>query len=111
MEVNKTQYMRMGLGMCGIAVSDITAEIIIRVYEELQKMGGDFSLRDASRIESEVTQKYEESNNFLSIKAIEDFYDDTINQIHTRSEEDPVTPDMIVKALKNLIETHKEDPT
>ena len=44
-------------------------------------------------------------------KAIEDFYDDTIDQIHTRPEEDPVTPDMIAKALKKLIETHKEDPT
>ena len=111
MESNSTQYMRMGLGMCGIGVSDITAEIIIRTYEEIQRMKGDFSLEDAARIETEVIKKYEEHNKFLSLKAIEDFYDDTIEQIHTRPEEDPVTPEMIAKAFKKLIETHKEDPT
>lgn len=101
----------MGLGMCGIGVSDITSEIIIRIYEEIQRLKGDFSLEDAARIETEVIKKYKEKNNFLLLKLIEDFYDDTIGQIHTRPEEDPVTPDMIAKALKKLIETHKEDPS
>lgn len=109
MKLDKAQYMRIGLGMCGIGVGDVTAEIIVRTYEEIQKMEGNFSLEDAARIEAEVNLKY--GIKFLPIKVIEDFYDDTIDQIHTRPKEDPVTPDMIAKALKNLIEIHKEDPT
>lgn len=111
MEPTKVEYMRMALGICGLGVSDMTAEIIVRVYQGIEKMGGEFSLMDAAKIEAEVQEKYYSQQKLIPIKKLEDLYDDTVDQLHTRPEEDPLTPEMIIDAMAKVIETHKEDPT
>jgi hypothetical protein len=57
-EKQKTTYMRLGLGLAGVVVDDITAEKIWRIYEDLYFKKGDFSMRDVLKIESEVSIKH-----------------------------------------------------
>ena len=105
------QYMRLGLAMCGVGVSNCTAEIILRVFEASKRMGGDFDLMTASKIQADVEEKY--ARKFvphITIDGLEKFYDDTVDQFHTRSEDDPLTPNMFLDALRNLIEHHKDIP-
>lgn len=46
------------LGMCRISVDDITAEIIFETYKKVLELGGEFSLRDSSKIVCYVQEKY-----------------------------------------------------
>jgi hypothetical protein len=55
----KVQYMRIGLSLCGIPVSDRVAEIIVEVNEGIQKKKGEFSITDAVDIELRVNRKYD----------------------------------------------------
>jgi hypothetical protein len=57
-EKQKTTFMRVGLGLAGVIVDEMTAEKIWRIYEDLYFKKGDFSMRDALKIESEVSFKY-----------------------------------------------------
>jgi hypothetical protein len=108
---NDVQHMRIALGMCGIGVSNCTAEIILRTFEATDRMGGDFDLMTAAKIQTEVEEKYAQKfTPGITINGLEEFYNDTVNQIHSRGEEDPLTVDMIIKALSNLIETHRDIP-
>jgi hypothetical protein len=51
-------YMKAALALSGI-VSDIpTCEIIALTFDQLQKLGGDFSLKDAAKIKTHVIEKY-----------------------------------------------------
>lgn len=109
-EDKEVQYMRIALGMCGVGVSNCTAEIILRVFEETKRMGGDFDLATAAKIQVEAEEKYTKIIPCVSISGLEKFYDDTVDQLHTRGDKDPLTPDMIITALKELIETHKDIP-
>lgn len=105
------QYMRLALGMCGIGVSNCTTEMILRVFAATKKMKGDFDLMTAAKIQVETEEKY--ASKFIpsiTIEGMDKFYDDTIDQLHTRSAEDPLTVDMILNALKNLIENHRDIP-
>jgi hypothetical protein len=105
------QYMRVALGMCGVGVSNCTAEIILRVFEATKKMGGDFDLMTAAKIQTETEEKYiQKFTASITVKGLEEFYDDTVEQLHTRSEDDPLTVTMMMDALKNLIEHHKDIP-
>jgi hypothetical protein len=105
------QYMRVALGMCGVGVSNCTAEIILRVFEATKKMGGDFDLMTAAKIQTETEEKYTQKfTASITVKGLEEFYDDTVDQLHTRSEDDPLTVTMMMDALKNLIEHHKDIP-
>lgn len=105
------QYMRISLGMCGVGVSNCTAEIILKVFEVTKKMGGDFDLETAAKIQTEIEEKYTRKfTSSITVKGLEEFYDDTVDQFHTRSEDDPLTVNMIMDALKNLIEQHKDIP-
>ena len=105
------QYMRVALGMCGVGVSNCTAEIILRVFEATKKMGGDFDLMTAAKIQTETEEKYAQKfTASITVKGLEEFYDDTVDQLHTRSEDDPLTVKMMMDALKNLIEHHKDIP-
>ena len=105
------QYMRVALGMCGVGVSNCTAEIILRVFESTKKMGGDFDLMTAAKIQTETEEKYTQKfTASITVKGLEEFYDDTVDQLHTRSEDDPLTVTMMMDALKNLIEHHKDIP-
>lgn len=54
--------MRLGLGLAGVVVDDVTAEKIWRIYEDLIFKKGDFSMRDVIKIESEVVGKYKRRN-------------------------------------------------
>lgn len=54
--------MRLGLGLAGVVVDDVTAEKIWRIYEDLIFKKGDFSMRDVIKIESEVAVKYKRRN-------------------------------------------------
>jgi len=58
LEKQKTTFMRLGLGLAGVVVDDVTAEKIWRIYEDLTFKKGDFSMRDVIKIESEVSVKY-----------------------------------------------------
>lgn len=57
-EKEKTKYLRSALGLSGVAVNDYMAEMIWRMYESLQEKGGDFNLRDASKIEAFMNEKF-----------------------------------------------------
>jgi len=54
----KTNYMRIGLGLASVTVNNMTAELIVKIYDGVLEMGGQFSLNDAAKIEVEVTEKY-----------------------------------------------------
>jgi len=58
-EAQKTQYTRSALGLAGVAVNDFSAELIWRLYEKLQELGGNFSLRDSAAIEAFMHEKYD----------------------------------------------------
>lgn len=55
----KTNYLRIGLGLSGVVVNDFTAEIIWRTVEGLQKKKGEFSVSDQVEIEMLVKGKLE----------------------------------------------------
>lgn len=110
-EDKQVQYMRVALGMCGIGVSNCTAEIILKVFEATNRMGGDFDLETASKIQVETEEKY--AQRFIpsiTVEGLDRFYDDTIDQLHTRNPEDPLTVEMVLNALKHLIEEHRDIP-
>ena len=110
-EDKQIQHMRIALGMCGIGVSNCTAEIILKVFEATNRMGGDFDLMTAAKIQVETEEKYAQKfTPSISVEGLDRFYDDTVNQLHSRSEEDPLTVDMILNALKHLIEEHRDIP-
>jgi hypothetical protein len=54
----KVDYMRIGMALVGISVNNLTAEIMVKMYEGITEKGGDFNLHDAVKIEFEVTGKY-----------------------------------------------------
>lgn len=93
--MDKISATRIGLGMCGLGVSDSTAEIIVRVQESLEKMGGSFSLSDAIEIESEVMKKH-------STKLIEG---NSIQEIIDRFSKDPEKSQIseVLDSLRNLL--------
>ena len=54
------------LAMCSVYVNDLTSEIILKALGAYNMLGGEFSLRDSSKIVCDVEAKYkaiaEESN-------------------------------------------------
>lgn len=57
-EEEKINYMRIGLALCGIGADLKTTDLIIKIYEETLEKGGDFSIKDAVRIEHFIHDKY-----------------------------------------------------
>lgn len=53
----KTQYTRIALGLAGVVANDTAAETIWRVYEEIQKKKGKFSIIDATKIQSDIQER------------------------------------------------------
>ena len=47
-------------------------------------------------------------NKDFTIEELEWFLNDTIDQFHTRPDEDPLTVEMIIKALKGFIDLKKK---
>lgn len=50
--------MQIALGLQKIAVDEPIADRIIQTYEAIKKLGGDFSLKDAVKIEMDIREKY-----------------------------------------------------
>ena len=44
----------------------------------------------------------------INIRELEDFWNETVDQFHTRPDEDPLTVEMIIKALKGFIDLKKK---
>jgi hypothetical protein len=101
--LDRVDYLRIALGMTGVGVSNATSEIILRTFEAVEKMGGDFSLEDACKIEHEVLQKYESQENAVKIETIKNFY----NEI---TKKDSLNANEIMDGLKTMIEMHQETP-
>jgi hypothetical protein len=57
-EQEKITYMQIALGIQKIGVDEAMADRIIQTYEGIQKLGGDFSLKDAVKIEMDIREKY-----------------------------------------------------
>jgi hypothetical protein len=57
-EQEKIEYMQIALGIQKIGIDEAMADRIIQTYEGIQKLGGDFSLKDAVKIEMSIREKY-----------------------------------------------------
>jgi hypothetical protein len=55
----KVQYLRIALSLQKISVHDYIADQILETVEMLNKLEGDFSLKDAANIEEDIRLKYE----------------------------------------------------
>jgi len=53
----KTNYLRIGLGIVGIPVRNETAEMIWRVYEGIISKGGEFTIDDAVNVQMAVERR------------------------------------------------------
>ena len=54
----KINYLRIALGLQKIRVDNETADRIIETYEKIMELGGDFSIKDAVKIEVMMDEKY-----------------------------------------------------
>jgi len=100
----RVQYMRISLGLCGIGVSNSTAEIICRVSDSVAEMGGEFDLKTAVKIQVEVEQKYSAMNPAISVEELEKLYQSVLG------DREKVTTDELLDSLKRIIETNREIP-
>ena len=57
-EEEKTNYLRIGMGLAGLPTNNMTAELIVKLYEGILKKGSSFNIEDAVKLEVEVTGKY-----------------------------------------------------
>lgn len=58
-EDKKTHYTQIGLGLSGIVVDRPTAEIIWRTIEGIQQKKGKFSIKETSKIQAYVIDKFD----------------------------------------------------
>ena len=56
----KTTYLRIALGLQKIVVSDEIADRIIKTYESILELKGDFNIKHALEIELKMDRKYKE---------------------------------------------------
>lgn len=59
-EEQKTNYLELALRLVDISAPLNVIEMTWKLFEVLQKKGGDLSVRDAIRIKYEVQEKYKE---------------------------------------------------
>lgn len=53
------EFLRLALGMTGLVlVNDQTAELILVVQDEMKRLGGEYSLKDAAKIEVEMEKRH-----------------------------------------------------
>lgn len=57
-EQEKIEYMRLALALQRISVDEAVADTIVQTYGAILKLGGDFSLKDAVKIEMDIRKKY-----------------------------------------------------
>ncbi len=51
-EPTEAQLYKMALALCGIPISDETAELLIIINQKFDELGGEFSIKDAVTITS-----------------------------------------------------------
>ena len=103
-EDKRVQYMRISLGMSGVGVGDMTAEIILRVFEAVEKAGGNFDLETSTRIQVEVEEKYAaRAKPVISIAELEKYC------VESEKNKD-LDVEGILNGLKEIIETNREIP-
>jgi len=52
------QIMRLALGLSGLPTNDASAETVLLVCSEMDRLGDKFSVREASNIEWHIMSKY-----------------------------------------------------
>jgi hypothetical protein len=52
------QIMRLALNLSGLSRNDAGAETVLMVHDELERIGGKFSLKEATAIERYIRDKY-----------------------------------------------------
>ena len=52
------QLMRLALGLSGLPVNDSSAETVLIVHSEMERLGNKFSLKEAANIEYHIYRKY-----------------------------------------------------
>ena len=59
---SRINHMRIALGLTGITVNgDDVLDALIRVFDGVEELKGDFSVRDAAKIQAEVEAIYKKS--------------------------------------------------
>jgi len=58
-EQQKKMYYDMALRLCGIQCDKLMVELIYSVFEDVQKKGGEFTIRDFANIKAKVSEKHE----------------------------------------------------
>lgn len=62
----KVDYMKIALAFIGIAVSDMTTDMILQSYELILQKGGQVSIEDMVKIEYNTKEKYQPRKEFIS---------------------------------------------
>lgn len=68
----KTKYLKIALGLCGISINDATSELIWRTLKSLNKKGANFSLKDSAKIHAIVMSKTENKKPIIEEKLQEE---------------------------------------
>lgn len=102
-------YFRTALAMCGLGVSNQSAELILRCFHESKRMGGSFDLKTACEIQVEVDEKYKgvKPPPHITIEDMDKFYDKAVEIFHEKKAEDELSTKTILYELKTLIEEKK----
>lgn len=56
----RANYLKMALALTGIVADERTCDMLLRVLDRLEKLGGDFSVHDAVAIQHENKRLFEE---------------------------------------------------
>jgi len=62
------QIMRLALGLSGLPCNEATAETILLVVSEMERLGNKFSLQEASSIEYHILRKYNRNKIHVDVK-------------------------------------------
>jgi hypothetical protein len=55
----KVQYLRIAMNLQDFGINTRSADQLVVSFEKILELGGDFSLRDAVKIETDIILKYE----------------------------------------------------
>lgn len=102
----KTNYLRIGLGLSGVVVNDFTAEIIWRTLEGLQKKKGKFSISDSVEIEMLVKVKLEEKR--ISLEEKSKHQSEKFSKKHHKAENDAIIDETHKKFYDSILFKNKK---
>jgi len=58
-KAESVKYMRMALALYGIAADPLTCELIMDTWDEIEKKGGAFSIKDSVELEWRLRKKHQ----------------------------------------------------